>query len=170
LFHYDRLQITAWKVTEALAVLTEAGKTNPAPHVREQIDFESGRAMYAALKFQDAADRFENLGNNRSAVAPVALFNASLASLRADDKTKTEREKTELVRRGQLDEAAEVALEQASVAAGRGEKNAGALLQDFVRRFPGHPRVSEAQIALAEMAYHAAPPKRSEEHTSELQS
>ena len=162
LLQYARLQIEAGKVNEALAVLSEAGKTHPAPQVREQIDFESGRAMYAALKFPDAADRFETLGNNRSAVAPVALFNASLASLRADDKTKTEREKAELVRRGQLDEAAEVALEQAIVAAERGEKNAGALLQDFVRRLPGHPRVSEAQIALAEMAYHAAPPKLDE--------
>ena len=93
LLQYARLQIEAGKVNEALAVLSEAGKTNPAPQVREQIDFESGRAMYAALKFQDAADRFETLGNNRSAIAPVALFNASLASLRADDKTKTERER-----------------------------------------------------------------------------
>ncbi|PYK57905.1 MAG: hypothetical protein DME43_13400 [Verrucomicrobia bacterium] len=162
LLQYARLQIEAGKVNEAQAILGEAGKTNPATQVREQIDFESGRAMYAALKFRDAGDRFETLGNNRSAIAPVALFNASLASLRADDKTKTEREKAELVRRGQLDEAAEVALEQAIIAAGRGEKNAGALLQDFVRRFPSHPRVSEAQIALAEIAYHAAPPKLDE--------
>jgi outer membrane protein assembly factor BamD (BamD/ComL family) len=162
LLQYARLQIEAGKVNEALAILGEAGKINPAPQVREQIDFESGRALYAALKFQDAADRFETLENNHSAIVPAALFNASLASLRADDKTKTEREKAELVRRGQLDEAAEVALEQAIVAAERREKNAGALLQDFVRRFPGHPRVSEAQIALAEMAYHAAPPKLDE--------
>jgi outer membrane protein assembly factor BamD (BamD/ComL family) len=162
LLQYARLQIEAGRINEALAILSEAGKTNPAPQVREQIDFESGRAMYAALKFQNAADRFETLGNERSALAPAALVNASLASLRADDKTKTERDKAELVRRGQVDEAAEVALEQAVISAERGEKNAGALLQDFVRRFPDHPRVSEAQIALAEMAYHSIPPKLDE--------
>jgi outer membrane protein assembly factor BamD (BamD/ComL family) len=162
LLQYARLQIEAGRVNEALAILSEAGKTNPTPQVREQIDFESGRAMYAALKFQAAADRFETLGNDRSALAPAALVNASLASLRADDKTKTERDKAELVRRGQVDEAAEVALEQAVISAERGEKNAGALLQDFVRRFPDHPRVSEAQIALAEMAYHSTPPKLDE--------
>jgi outer membrane protein assembly factor BamD (BamD/ComL family) len=55
-----------------------------------------------------------------------------------------------------------VALEQAVISAERGEKNAGALLLDFVRRFPDHPRVSEAQIALAEMAYHSIPPKLDE--------
>ena len=162
LLQYARLQIEAGRINEALAILSEAGKTNPTPQVREQIDFESGRAMYAALKFQDAADRFETLGNDRSALAPAALVNASLASLRADDKTKTERDKAELVRRGQVDEAAEVALEQAVISAERGEKNAGPLLQDFVRRFPDHPRVSEAQMALAEMAYHSSPPKLDE--------
>src|SRR5213080_4710492 len=162
LLQYARLQIEAGKVNEALAILSEAGKTNPTPQVREQIDFESGRAMYAALKFQDAADRFETLGNDRSALAPAALVNASLASLRADDKTKTERDKAELVRRGQVDETAEVTLEQAVISAERGEKNAGAQLQDFIRRFPDHPRVSEAQIALAEMAYHSIPPKLDE--------
>ncbi|HEY1894497.1 MAG TPA: tetratricopeptide repeat protein, partial [Chthoniobacterales bacterium] len=162
LLQYARLQIEAGRVNEALAILSEAGKTNPTPQVREQIDFESGRAMYTALKFQDAADRFDTLGNDRSALAPAALVNASLASLRADDKTKTERDKAELVRRGQVDEAAEVVLEQAVISAERGEKNAGALLQDFVRRFPDHPRVSEAQIALAEMAYHSIPPKLDE--------
>src|SRR5438477_10603344 len=159
LLQYARLQIEAGRVNEALAILSEAGKTNPTRQVRGQIDFESGRAMYAALKFQDAADRFEALENDRSALAPAALVNASLASLRADDKIKTERGKAELVRRGQVDEAAEVALEQAVISAERGEKNAGALLQDFIRRFPDHPRVSEAQIALAEMAYHSIPPK-----------
>jgi outer membrane protein assembly factor BamD (BamD/ComL family) len=162
LVQYARLQIEGERVNEALAILSEAGKTNPTQQVREQIDFESGRAMYAALKFQDAADRFETLGNNHSALAPAALVNASLASLRADNKTKAESAKTELVRRGQVDEGAEVALEQAVISAGRGEKNAGILLQDFVRHFPDHPRVSEAQIALAEIAYHSTPPKLDE--------
>ena len=50
-------------------------------------------------------------------------------------------------------------MEQAVAAAERGEKNAAALLQDFVRRFPDHPRVSEAYIASADIAYHATPPR-----------
>src|SRR5437016_813263 len=120
-------------------------------------NWKSGRAM------QHSRDGDLRGGISRKAnCAPAALVNASLASLRADDKTKTERGKAELVRRGQVDEAAEVALEQAVISAERGEKNAGALLQDFIRRFPDHPRVSEAQIALAEMAYHSIPPKLDE--------
>ena len=62
LLQYARLQIEAGRVNEALAILSEAGKTNPTPQVREQIDFESGRAMYAALKFQDGSRSFRGSG------------------------------------------------------------------------------------------------------------
>jgi len=162
LLQFARLQIEAGKIADALTILGEAEKTNPAPQVREQINFESGRAMYAAQRFRDAASRFEILANDRSAIAPVALVNASLASLQAEDKTKTERDKAELISRGRSDDAAEVSLEQALAAAQRGQKDAAVLLRDFVRRAPDHPRVSEAQIALAEIAYHATPPRLDE--------
>lgn len=162
LLQFARLQIEAEKIPDALAILDEAEKTNPAPQVREQIDFEFGRAMYAASKFQDAADRFERLGNDRSTIAPVALVNASLALLSVDDKTKTEQAKAELISRGRLDDAAEVMLEQALAAAQRNQKDAAALLEEFIRRAPDHARVSEARIALAEIAYHAAPPRLDE--------
>ena len=125
LLQFARLQIEAGKIADALIILGEAEKTNPALQLREQIDFESGRAMYADLKFRDAASRFENLENDRSAIAPVALVNASLASLQADDKTKTERDKAELVRRGRSGDAAEVSLEQALAAAQRGQPDRG---------------------------------------------
>ena len=162
LLQYGRLQLETGKIDEALAILTEAEKTNPAPQIREQIDFESGRALAAALKFQDAAHHFETVGHDHSAIAPVALFNASLAWLRAGEKTKTERDKAELIEHGQGDDGAEVSLEEALAAAQRDQKDAGTLLRDFLRRSPNHPRLSEAQIALAELAYHATPPKLDE--------
>src|SRR5438105_7325990 len=117
LLQFARLQIEAGKIPDALIILGEVEKTNPAPQMREQIDFESGRAMYAAQRFRDAATRFEILENDRSAIAPVSLVNASLASLQAGDKTKTERDKAELISRGRSDDAAEVSLEQALAAA-----------------------------------------------------
>src|SRR5438270_1989829 len=162
LLQFARLQIEAGKIADALAILGEAEKTNPAPQVREQLNFESGRAMYAAQRFRDAANRFEILENDRSAIASVALVNASLASLQAEDKTKTERDKAELISRGRSDDAAEVSLEEALAAAQRGQKDAAVLLRNFVRRAPDHPRVSETQIALAEIAYHATPPRLDE--------
>ena len=104
LLQYARLQIDAGKINEGLAILGEAEKANPPPQVREQIEFEAGCAMYAALKFQDAAGRFESLANNGSAIVPAALFNASLASLQAGDKAKAERDKVELLKRSQVEE------------------------------------------------------------------
>src|SRR5438270_7263711 len=162
LLQFARLQIEAGNIPDALIMLGEVEKTNPAPQVREQIDFESGHAMYAAQRFRDEATRFEILENDRSAIAPVSLVNASLASLQAEDKTKTERDKAELISRGRSDDAAEVSLEEALAAAQRGQKDAAVLLRNFVRRAPDHPRVSETQIALAEIAYHATPPRLDE--------
>jgi hypothetical protein len=77
LLQYARMQIEAGKINEGLGVLTEAEKTSPPSQLREQIEFESARAKYAALKFQDAAATFERLADNRSTVVPAALFNAS---------------------------------------------------------------------------------------------
>lgn len=162
LLQFARLQIETGKIGEALSILGDVEKTNPAPQVRAQTEFELGRAMYVASRFHDAADRFEALGNERSPIAPVALVNASLAYLRADDETKTDEAKAQLIKAGQSSDAAEVGLEQALGAAQHGQKDAAASLREFIRRAPDHPRVSEAQVALAEIAYHAAPPRLEE--------
>ena len=53
-------------------------------------------------------------------------------------------------------------LEGALLQASQGEKEALASLQAFLRDFPKHPRVSEALVALAELAFHAAPPQLNE--------
>src|SRR3982751_1980233 len=44
----------------------------------------------------------------------------------------------------------------------KAEKQADQTLRDFVRDFPKSPRVSEAWVALAELAFHAAPPRLDE--------
>ena len=44
------------------------------------------------------------------------------------------------------------------VQASQGKAEAAATFQNFIRDYPNSPRVSEAWIALAELAYHAARP------------
>ena len=50
-------------------------------------------------------------------------------------------------------------LEEALLLAARGDAGATPALQNFLREFPNHARVSEAYVALAELAFHAAPPR-----------
>ena len=57
------------------------------------------------------------------------------------------------------DDAAELRLAEGLVEAGKGDKAAADSLQKFVRDFPENPRVSEAWVALAELAFHATPPR-----------
>src|SRR5207302_5181988 len=46
--------------------------------------------------------------------------------------------------------------------AAKGDKKAAALLQQFIHDFPKNPRVSEAWVGLAELAFHSSPPRLDE--------
>src|SRR5947199_2464659 len=46
--------------------------------------------------------------------------------------------------------------------AAKGDKKAAASLQQFIRDFPRNPRVSEAWVGLAELAFHSSPPRLNE--------
>ncbi len=50
-------------------------------------------------------------------------------------------------------------LEDGLARAANGDKKATQTLREFVRDFPKNPRVSEAWVALAELAFHAVPPR-----------
>jgi outer membrane protein assembly factor BamD (BamD/ComL family) len=46
--------------------------------------------------------------------------------------------------------------------AAKGDKKAAASLQRFIHDFPKNPRVSEAWVGLAELAFHSSPPRLDE--------
>jgi outer membrane protein assembly factor BamD (BamD/ComL family) len=157
LLQYARLEIDARRFSNALEILATAEKTQPPANVLSEIEFESGRALYGAEKFQEAAGKFSKLSAGR--LGNPALLNASLAWMEAGDVTKAQSSAREMAARGDKEAEAELALEQALTAAQRGEKKAQNLLQEFVQRFPTHARVAEAELALAELAFHSLPPQ-----------
>jgi TolA-binding protein len=53
-------------------------------------------------------------------------------------------------------------LEEGLMQAAKGDKKAEVSLHQFIRDFPKNPRVSEAWVALAEMAFHSSPPRLDE--------
>jgi outer membrane protein assembly factor BamD (BamD/ComL family) len=158
LLQYARLEIDAGRFANALGILAAAEKTQPDASERAEIDFECGRALYGTKKFAEAAARFSKI--NAGEIGNSALLNASLAWLEAGDATKAQASARELTTtRGDTEAAADLALEQALTAAQRGDKKAPALLEEFVQRFPSHARAPEAELALAELAFHSAPPQ-----------
>jgi tetratricopeptide (TPR) repeat protein len=57
---------------------------------------------------------------------------------------------------------ADLQLEEGLMQAARGDKKAGPSLQRFIHDFPKNPRVSEAWVSLAELAFHSSPPRLDE--------
>lgn len=156
LLQYARLEIDAGRFSQALDILATAEKTEPTADVRAEIDFESGRALFGARKFAESAARFGRVTAPR--LRDAAVLNASLGWLEVKDEAKVQEAARELHARKDSEAEADLALEQALAAAGRGERNATVLLQEFLRKFPSNSRGAEAELALAELAFHSAPP------------
>lgn len=156
---YAQLLLDGGRPDDALAVLHDAERSDPDSKMSEQIRFERARAFYARAEFAQASARFEQVANKAPQLASSARFNAAMGWLRTGDNTRLAIDTRELATGGNNTDQAEVLLETALNAAQRNDRNATALLQDFVRRFPAHPRVADAHLALAEIAYHSVPPK-----------
>lgn len=157
---YARLLMQDQQFDRALATLEDARASRPSREVEERIDFMKARAEYQARQFADAANTFQRVANNTSTHAQAALFDASLAWLQAGDARQVAATDEQLKARG-ADETTrgDLRLEQGLTAAARGDNGAADVLQNFTRDFPKHPRVSEAWVALAELAFHQTPPR-----------
>jgi TolA-binding protein len=157
------LQFEEGRFEEAIALLEEARALQPEAALLDRTNLLSGESHYAAGQFQPAADRFEQVAHSGSPFATTATFNASLGWLQLGDQTRFLAMANELEARG-ADEStrAELRLEQGLVQAAKGDRSATDTLQKFLRDFPQSPRASEAWVALAELAFHATPPRLEE--------
>lgn len=161
---FAQFEMEAGRVTEALAILEEARSLQPPPAVAHRIEMMLGATHRAANSFAAAAETFRQLvEESPPTVANDALYNATIAWLEAEEPAKADATRTELEKRGANDETrGQLRLEEALLAAERGAPTASALLQNFLRDFPKHGRAAEAEVALAELAFHAAPPRLEE--------
>lgn len=160
LLELARLQAENERFDDALVILEEARALKPDPDLAERINLFAGEIHYAARQFQPAALRFEEVANARSSYSDLARFNASLGWLQFGDQPRFLAVANELnATKGETGNRAELALEQGLVQAAKGDQNAAQTLQKFLRDFPESARASEAWVALAELAYHANPPR-----------
>jgi tetratricopeptide (TPR) repeat protein len=93
----------------------------------------------------------------------MSMFNASLGWLQLGDQAHFLADYQELTKKDSDEESrTELRLEEGLVQATNGDLRASDSLQRFLRDFPGNKRASEAWVALAELAFHAAPPRLDE--------
>jgi TolA-binding protein len=163
LLEFAQFEVEDKHFDEAIAILDDARSLHPEPSLLARIDFLSAQAQYLARRFDRAAADFEQIARSNSPWAKVALFNASIGWLQLGNHTRFLTDYSELEKVGGNEEArADLRLEEGLVQAARGDKKAERSLQQFIHDFPNNPRVSEALVSLAELAFHASPPRLDE--------
>lgn len=152
-----RLFLTDGKWDETIAAAEAARRQNPAADSVARADWLIARANYRVGRLEQAATIFEKLA--QGSAGSDALFNAALCRLRLEqaDKFASDYQQISNEPAGQQVRG-ELLLEEGMVQAAQGKPEAATSLQKFIHDFPNSPRVSEAWVALAELAYHAAKP------------
>ena len=150
---------------EALAIFDDARLLRPEPDLLTRIDFLSARAQYLARQFDTATAAFEQIAQRDSPWAKAALFNASSGWMQLGNHIRFVADYNQLEKQGGDEQSlADLRLEEGLMHAAKNDKKAGAFLQRFIQDFPKNPRVSEAWVSLAELAFHSSPPRLNEAH------
>jgi TolA-binding protein len=163
LLEFARFEMEDNQFDEAIAILNEARSFHPESSLLTRIDFLSAKAQYLAGRFEKAAAGFEQIARSDSPWAKIALFNASTGWLELGDHRRFLTSYSELEEAGGDKQAlADLRLEEALAQAARGDEKAEKSLQQFIHDFPKNSRASEAFVSLAELAFHASPPRLDE--------
>lgn len=163
LIEFAQFEIDDKRFDEAISILDDARSFHPEPSLLSRIDFLSAQAQYLAKRFDTATAEFEQIARSGSPWQKVALFNASTGWLQLGNHSRFLTDYSEFEKAGGDKEArADLRLEEGLVQAGKGDEKAERSLQQFVHDFPKNPRVSEALVSLAELAFHASPPRLDE--------
>jgi tetratricopeptide (TPR) repeat protein len=163
LLDFAQIEVEERHFDEAIAIFEEARRLRPERWLLDRINFRLAQAQYAARRFETATAAFERIGHSDSPWAKVALFNASTGWLQLGDHARFLTAYSELEKQGGDEEArANLRLEEGLVQAAKGDEKAAKSLQQFIHDFPKNARVSEAWVGLAELAFHASPPRLDE--------
>ncbi|MFL6514488.1 MAG: tetratricopeptide repeat protein [Chthoniobacterales bacterium] len=160
LLELAELEILSNNPTDVVAIAEEAKAWQPVVDISRRLEFLAARAEYVSGRFAAATSRFEKVGGAPSAFAPPAWYNASLGWLQMGDRGQFAAAYDQAQAQGASpDDRAELRLQEALVRARQQQPDAVETLRKFVDAFPQNPRVSEALVALAEIAFHQNPPQ-----------
>jgi tetratricopeptide (TPR) repeat protein len=163
LFEFAKLEIDDGRFDEAIAILNDARLLRPDPVLLTRIDFLAAQAQYLARRFDTATVAFEQIAQRDSRWAKAALFNASSGWLQVGNRTRFSADYNQLEKQGGDEQSrADLRLQEGLIQAAKGDKKAAASLQRFIHDFPKDPRMSEAWLGLALLAFDSSPPRLDE--------
>ena len=160
LLELAEMEIHDGNFNEAIAIAEEARAWRPPSELGARFEFLAARANYAAGRYQAATTSFEQVGRDRTAFSAPALYNASLGWLQLGDRPRFIKAFEAAQAAGSTpDDRAELRLQEGLLKARQQQPDAADTLRKFAADFPQNPRVSEALVALAELAFHRDPPR-----------
>jgi outer membrane protein assembly factor BamD (BamD/ComL family) len=160
LLEFAQFEMEDQHFDEAIAILNEARLLHPEPSLLARIDFLSAQVQYHAKRFDIATAAFEQIGRSNSPWTKAALFNASTGWLQLSNHARFLADYSDLEKQGSDEGArATLRLEEGLMQAAKGDEKAEKSLHQFIHDFPKDPRVSEAWVGLAELAFHSSPPR-----------
>ena len=167
LLDFAQFEAEDGRFDEAIAILDDARLLHPDPFLVDRINLLAAKTQYLAKRFEVATAAFEQIAHSNSPWAKVALLNASAGWLQLGDHERFVANYNELQQQGVDEESrASLRLEEALMQASKGDNQAAKTLQQFIRDFPKNPRLSEAWVSLAELAFHSSPPRIDEARTN----
>jgi outer membrane protein assembly factor BamD (BamD/ComL family) len=160
LLEYAQLKVEEGDFDAALPILNEARALQPEATLRDRISLLAAQVQYRMKRFEPATATFEHLAHSNSSWSKLALFNASIGWLRLGNYARFVADYQDFEKQGgDEDSRAKLRLEEGLMQAAKGDPKAADSLRNFVRDFPRDPRVAEAWVALAELAFHSIPPR-----------
>jgi len=163
LLEFAQLELEDRHFDDAIAILEEARLLRPEGPLLDRINLLAAQAQYLAKRFDVATATFEQIAHSGSPWAKLSMFNASLGWLQLGDHARFLADYNEFEKQGGDEQSrAELRLEEGLMKAAKGDGKAAESLREFVRDFPRNPRVAEAWVALAELAFRATPARLDE--------
>ncbi len=153
------LQLERHDWPSAIAAAEAARKHNPVIAFQSRVDWLIAEANYRAGTLEQAAPLFEKVAAQRPELAGDALFNAALCWLRLDRNDQFANDFRRVANDpGAASVQGELLFEEAALQAAQGQPDAAGTFQKFIHDFPQSARISEAWVALAELAFHQSKP------------
>src|SRR5205085_3725914 len=160
---FAQLELEEHHFDEALAMLNEARKLQPEPSVLDRVNLLAAQVQYRAKHFDAATAGFDHIAHSDSPLASPAMFDAALSWLQKGDEARFLADAEEFGNKTKDEKSrADLRLEAGLMEAGKGDPRAADSLRTFLREFPTAERASESWVALAELAFHATPPRLDE--------
>lgn len=142
------------KLDSALQAFGLAMRKAPNREFLAGVELAAGLVYFRQQQFVLAANLFRSAAGHSEKLWQTAMFNSALAWLNQRNYEKFLEDYKELSKRfPESDLRSDLLLEEGLLQARSGNERATRTLQLFLRDFPNHPRIAEAQLALAEISY-----------------